>query len=244
MADLLVLLPTYNEIESIEGMLIRIRSAIPEADVLIIDDSSPDGTGELADRLAAEDPAVSVLHRTTKDGLGQAYLAGFAIALEGGYPFVAEIDADGSHDPLELPAMLALARAGADLVIGSRWVEGGSVRNWPWMRRAISRTGNTYSRLMLGSGIRDLTAGFRVFRTDALRTLDLGSVSSHGYCFQVELAWRLERSGYRVEEHPITFVERESGESKMHSGIVAEALWRVTVWGITTPRAKKKPRTA
>lgn len=244
MADLLVIMPTYNEIGSLEGMLARIRSAIPEADVLVIDDSSPDGTGELADRLAADDPAVSVMHRTTKDGLGQAYLAGFDVALDRGYRFIAEIDADGSHDPAELPAMLRLARAGADLVIGSRWIEGGSVRNWPWLRQAISRAGNGYSRFMLRSGIHDLTAGFRIFSADALHSLDLTNVSSHGYCFQVELAWRLERSGHTVAEHPITFVERETGESKMHSGIVAEALWRVTVWGLTSVGAQKKPRPA
>lgn len=244
MAELLVIMPTYNERESIEGMLARIRSSIPEADVLVIDDSSPDGTGELADRLAAEDSAVTVLHRTTKNGLGQAYLAGFAIALDRGYRFVAEIDADGSHDPAELPRMLQLAEGGADLVIGSRWVEGGSVRNWPWLRRAISRAGNGYSRFMLRSGIRDLTAGFRVFSAEALRSLDLTNVSSHGYCFQVELAWRLERSGHVVAEHPIVFVERATGESKMHSGIVAEALLRVTLWGLTSLGTKKKPRPA
>jgi len=243
-AELLVIMPTYNERESIEGMLARIRSSIPEADVLVIDDSSPDGTGELADRLAAEDSAVTVLHRTTKNGLGQAYLAGFAIALDRGYRFVAEIDADGSHDPAELPRMLQLAEGGADLVIGSRWVEGGSVRNWPWLRRAISRAGNGYSRFMLRSGIRDLTAGFRVFSAEALRSLDLTNVSSHGYCFQVELAWRLERSGHVVAEHPIVFVERATGESKMHSGIVAEALLRVTLWGLTSLGTKKKPRPA
>jgi dolichol-phosphate mannosyltransferase len=241
-AELLVIMPTYNEIESLEVMLGRIRSSVPDADVLVVDDSSPDGTGELADRLATADPAITVLHRTTKDGLGQAYLAGFALALDRGYRFVAEIDADGSHDPAELPRMLQLAQNGADLVIGSRWVEGGSVRNWPWLRQAISRSGNRYSRFMLRSGIRDITAGFRIFRADALRSLDLRHVSSHGYCFQVELAWRLERSGHVVAEHPITFVERASGESKMHSGIVAEALWRVTVWGITSLGAKKKPR--
>lgn len=244
MAELLVIMPTYNEIESLEGMLGRIRSSIPEADVLVIDDSSPDGTGELADRLAVADASVSVLHRTTKDGLGQAYLAGFAIALERDYDYVAEIDADGSHDPAELPRMLELAQGGADLVIGSRWVEGGSVRNWPWVRQAISRAGNGYSRLMLRSGIRDLTAGYRIFRAEALRSLDLTNVSSHGYCFQVELAWRLERSGHVVAEHPITFVERATGQSKMHSGIVAEALWRVTLWGITSIRINRKPRPA
>jgi dolichol-phosphate mannosyltransferase len=231
-AETLIVLPTYNEIESLETVLGRIRQSVPQADVLVVDDSSPDGTGSLADRLAASDPGVTVLHRAAKDGLGRAYLAGFAHALENGYRFVVEIDADGSHDPSELPAMLDLAAGGADLVIGSRWIRGGSVRNWPWIRQAISRAGNTYSRAMLRSSIRDITAGFRVYRTDALRTLDLNAVSSQGYCFQVELAWRLERAGTRVVEHPIVFIERAAGRSKMHPAIVVEALWRVTRWGV------------
>jgi dolichol-phosphate mannosyltransferase len=226
-----VIVPTYNEIESLERLISRLRQAVPLADVLIVDDSSPDGTGELADRLAGADTAIRVLHRPGKDGLGRAYLAGFAIALDDGYDFVVEIDADGSHDPDELPRMLELAESGADLVIGSRWVDGGAVRNWPWTRQAVSRAGNWYARTALRSGIRDITAGFRVYRADALRQLELGSVSSQGYCFQVELAWDLERSGHRIAEHPITFVERATGRSKMHLGIVVEALLRVTAWG-------------
>ena len=232
MPDTLVLVPTYNEIESLSAIVGRLRRAVPTADVLIIDDASPDGTGELADRLADGDARIRVLHRPGKDGLGRAYLAGFAEAIAGEYDVVVEIDADGSHDPAELPAMLELARDGADLVIGSRWATGGSVRNWPRMRQAISRGGNWYARTMLRSRIRDITAGFRVFRVAALRDLDLGDVSSQGYCFQVELAWRLERSGHRIAEHPITFVERATGRSKMHLGIVVEALFRVTAWGI------------
>ena len=232
MAELLVVIPTYNEAGSIAAIVARTRTAIPEADILIVDDASPDGTGQIADALAA-DNAVSVLHRPGKDGLGQAYLAGFALALDRGYPYVAEMDADGSHDPAELPAMLAIARDGADLVIGSRWVPGGSVYNWPWLRRAISRAGNWYSRFVLGSRIRDITAGFRVFRAAPLAQLTAHTVSSQGYCFQVELAWRLERGGGSVVEHPITFVERENGQSKMHAGIVTEALVRVTGWGLT-----------
>ena len=165
MAETLIILPTYNEIESLETVLGRIRQSVPQADVIIIDDSSPDGTGRLADRLAAIDPGLTVLHRPAKDGLGRAYLAGFAHAIERGYRYVVEIDADGSHDPADLPAMLSLAAAGADLVIGSRWVPGGSVRNWPLIRQAISRAGNAYSRAMLRSGIHDITAGFRVYRT-------------------------------------------------------------------------------
>lgn len=233
-ASALVVLPTYNEAESIRGVLARIRVAVPDADVLVVDDASPDGTGAIADELAAADPGVSVLHRPGKAGLGAAYLAGFAIALERGYRFVVEIDADGSHDPAELPAMLALAeREGADLIIGSRWVPGGAVLNWPWLRRAISRGGNAYARWMLRSRVQDLTAGFRVYRAAVLAGLDGSVVSSHGYCFQVELAWRLERAGGRILEHPIAFVERATGRSKMHAGIVAEALWRVTAWGMS-----------
>lgn len=232
MADVLVIIPTYNEIESLGILLARVRTAVPDADVLVVDDSSPDGTGRLADSMAVSDRAVSVLHRAEKNGLGRAYLAGFAWAAERGYAFVVEIDADGSHDPAELPAMIALARQGADLVIGSRWVPGGSVLNWPRLRQAISRGGNAYARIALRSRIRDITAGFRVYRQSALASLESSSVSSQGYCFQVEMAWRIERAGLAVVEHPITFVERASGQSKMHVGIVTEALVRVTQWGI------------
>jgi len=242
-ADTLIIVPTYNEADGIERILGRIRQSVPLADVLVVDDSSPDGTGETADRLAAADARISVLHRPGKDGLGKAYLAGFERALEGGYEYVVEIDADGSHDPAELPAMLDLAAGGADLVIGSRWVPGGEVRNWPWLRRSISRGGNWYARGVLRSGIRDITAGYRVFRTSALRDLEFDDVSSQGYCFQVEMAWRLETSGHRIVEHPITFVERSTGRSKMHTGIVVEALLRVTAWGVAAtlkPRAKVK----
>jgi len=234
----LVIVPTYNELDSLESIVHRIRAAVPAADLLVVDDASPDGTGVLADRLASVDPAITVLHREGKDGLGRAYLAGFDHALARGYTHIVEIDADGSHDPAELPAMLDLART-ADLVIGSRWVAGGAVRNWPWLRQAISRAGNAYSRAVLRSRIRDITAGYRVFSANALRSLHLDDVSSQGYCFQVELAWRLERAGRTVVEHPITFVERENGQSKMHLGIVLEALLRVTVWGMTgTPSSK------
>ncbi|MGV8851329.1 MAG: polyprenol monophosphomannose synthase [Rhodoglobus sp.] len=233
MPNVVVVVPTYNEIENLAAIVGRLRQAVPRAHVLIVDDSSPDGTGELADQLASTDPGVSVLHRAKKDGLGKAYLSGFALALERGYDYIVEIDADGSHDPTELPAMIKLAKAGNDLVIGSRWIDGGSVQNWPWFRHSVSRAGNSYARAVLGSHINDLTAGYRVFRSSALRDLGLEGVSSQGYCFQVELAWNLERAGYRVVEHPITFVERSTGRSKMHAGIVAEALLRVTGWGLS-----------
>jgi dolichol-phosphate mannosyltransferase len=231
--DVLVVVPTYNEIESLEALIGRLRQAVPDAAVLIVDDASPDGTGQLADRLSAGDPQVQVLHRERKDGLGRAYLAGFERAIAEDRDFVVELDADGSHDPAALPAMLLLAQdVRADLVLGSRWVPGGTVVNWPWLRRAISRTGNRYAKVVLRSRVSDLTSGFRVFRVEALRRLRFDDVSSQGYCFQVELAWRLERAGCRVVEHPIEFVERANGRSKMHIGIVLEALLRVTVWGI------------
>ncbi|MCU1546567.1 MAG: polyprenol monophosphomannose synthase [Homoserinimonas sp.] len=236
MADTLVVVPTYNEVDSLEAIIGRLRQWVPAADILIVDDSSPDGTGILADRLAADDSAITVLHRTSKRGLGQAYINGFRHALARNYSTIVEIDADGSHDPSELPRMIGLAENGADLVLGSRWVAGGAVLNWPRLRLWISHTGNRYARLMLRSQIHDLTSGYRVYRAEALAGLDLGDVASQGYCFQVELAWRLERTGHRVVEHPITFVERAAGRSKMHAGIVAEALLRITVWGLRIKR--------
>lgn len=240
-ADCLVVVPTYNEADSLRSIIARIRVAVPDADVLIVDDASPDGTGRIADELAEADTRIEVLHRAGKDGLGSAYLAGFAIAAERGYARVVEIDADGSHDPAELPAMLSLAHTeGADLVIGSRWVPGGSVVNWPWFRRAISRAGNSYARRMLGSRIRDITAGFRVYCVAALSGIDRAHVSSQGYCFQVELAWRIEQANGVVREHPIAFVERANGRSKMHAGIVAEALGRVTAWGIASRGGRRR----
>jgi len=231
-ADTLVLVPTYNEVENLPAILDRIRAALPDADVLVIDDDSPDGTGRLADEHAAADEHVRVLHRTTKEGLGRAYLAGFQRALDEGYEFVVEIDADGSHDPADLPRLLAAARGGADLVIGSRWIEGGAIRDWAALRQAISRSGNRYARIALGSHVHDLTAGFRVFRARVLRSIRLETVASHGYGFQVEMAWRTERAGFTIREEPVTFVERVHGTSKMHLGIVLEALWRVTGWGV------------
>lgn len=240
-AATMVIVPTYNEIANLAALVGRVLEFAPEATVLVVDDASPDGTGELADELGVADSRIRVLHRPGKEGIGRAYLAGFDVALDGGFDYIVEIDADGSHDPAELPAMLALAAERADLVIGSRRVAGGAVSNWPWTRRAISRAGNWYARTMLRSRIGDITAGYRVFRSSALADLDLANVSSQGYCFQVELAWRLERGGHRVVEHPITFVERAHGHSKMHLGIVVEALLRVTQWSIFgLPKAARK----
>jgi len=241
----LIVVPTYNEAESIRPIIERIRRAVPDAHLLIVDDGSPDGTGRIADELAATDERVTVLHRPRKSGLGTAYLQGFARAIENGYDAVVEIDADGSHDPAELPVMLALlTEHRADLVIGSRWVTGGTVTNWPALRRAISRSGNRYARFMLRSTIHDLTAGLRAYRTSALRGLDRDIVSSQGYCFQVELAWRIESGGGSVLEHPIEFVERANGRSKMGPAIVAEALVRVTGWGLSARLGRTPVRRA
>jgi len=227
-----VVIPTYNEAANLEPVLARLRLAVPQADVLVVDDASPDGTGVLADRLAGADPAVAVLHRPAKEGLGAAYLAGFEWGLTRGYDVLVEMDADGSHRPEELPRLLA-ALSGADLVIGSRWIPGGAVHDWPLHRRLLSRGGNAYARLVLGLPLRDVTAGFRAFRRGTLEGVKLCDVASQGYCFQVDVAWRAVAAGCRVVEVPITFVERERGVSKMDRAIVTEALWRVTAWGLT-----------
>jgi dolichol-phosphate mannosyltransferase len=226
----LVIVPTYNEAENIRIIVERLRRAVPAVDVLIADDNSPDGTGRIADELAAADPAVNVMHRSGKQGLGMAYLAGFAWARERDYHAVVEMDADGSHAPEELPRLLS-ALADADVVMGSRWVDGGTVVNWPAHRFLISRSGNLYVRLALGIPFKDATGGYRAYRMSALDKMDVDSVASQGYCFQVDLAWRAHRNGFRVAEVPITFAERERGYSKMSSSVVREALWRVTVWG-------------
>lgn len=228
---ILVVIPTYNERESLPAIVERVRSSVPEADVLIADDNSPDGTGQIADALAGSDGHVRVLHRLSKDGLGAAYLAGFAWALEQEYDVIVEMDADGSHQPEQLPHLLAALRH-ADLVLGSRWVAGGGVENWPRSREVLSRGGNLYTRVMLGLPLRDATGGYRAFRASALRRLGLDEVVSQGYCFQVDLAWRAVQRGMTVVEVPIQFVERTKGTSKMSQRIVVEALWRVTVWGV------------
>jgi dolichol-phosphate mannosyltransferase len=226
-----VIIPTYNERDNIEIITSRVRGAVPDAHLLVVDDNSPDGTGELADKLAGEDAHVHVLHRTGKAGLGAAYIAGFRWALEQGYGALVEMDADGSHQPEELPRLLA-ALAEADLVLGSRYVPGGAVLNWARSRELLSRAGNTYARLMLGLKLMDATGGYRVFRASTLRRIGLDDVDSQGYCFQIDLARRTIEAGLTVTEVPITFEERQRGASKMSKKIVLEALWRVTGWGI------------
>ena len=230
-----MVVPTYNEADNVAWIVGRLRAAQPSVHVLVVDDGSPDGTGALADGLAAEDPAVHVLHRETKAGLGAAYLAGFAWALESGYDVIGEMDADGSHQPEQLGSLLE-ALEGADLVIGSRWVPGGSVVNWPLRRELLSRGGNLYVRALLGIGVRDATAGFRLFRRTALEKIDLGSVRSTGYVFQTDLVTRCLRAGLTVREVPIEFVERVRGDSKMSGAVATESLRRITTWGLRERR--------
>ena len=227
---IVVIIPTFNEWESLAAIVGRVRSSVPEVEILIIDDNSPDGTGAIADELAAAEPKVQVMHRLGKEGLGAAYLAGFSWALQNSFDVVVEMDADGSHQPEQLPRLLAALR-GADLVLGSRWIAGGGTENWSKGREILSRGGNFYTRTMLGVPLHDATGGYRAFRADTLRKLDLHDVASQGYCFQVDLAWRAVQRGLVVTEVPITFVERAAGTSKMSQRIVVEALWRVTVWG-------------
>lgn len=227
---ILVIVPTYNEAESLPPIIARIRNSVPEAHVLVADDNSPDGTGDIADALAANDANVKVMHRHGKEGLGAAYIAGFGWGLQNGYDVLVEMDADGSHQPEQLPLLLDALR-NADLVLGSRWIPGGGTENWSKGREVLSRGGNAYTRAMLGVPIHDATGGYRAFRAETLRRLDLHTVASQGYCFQVDLAWRTVQRGMRVREVPITFVERSVGSSKMSRAIVAEALLRVTQWG-------------
>ena len=231
----IMVIPTYNEAANLGWIVGRLRRAEPEVEVLVVDDNSPDGTGELADDLAAEDAHVHVLHRTSKDGLGAAYLEGFGWALAQGYDVIGEMDADGSHQPEELGRLLTALRE-ADLVIGSRYVPGGSVVNWPLSRQALSRGGNLYVRMLLGIGVRDATAGFRVFRRQTLEKVDLASVESAGYVFQTDLATRTVRAGLVVKEVPIEFVERVRGASKMSGAVASESLKLVTRWGLKERR--------
>jgi dolichol-phosphate mannosyltransferase len=234
-----LVLPTYNEAANIEAVVEAVLAKLPASSkVLIVDDNSPDGTGEIAERLSAADEWVEVLRRPRKEGLGPAYVAGFKHALEGGASLVLEMDADFSHDPAYIPRLLEAADR-ADLVIGSRYVEGGGVSDWSALRRAISRGGSAYARMVLGLDVRDLTGGFKCFRREVLETIDLDTVESRGYAFQVELSYRAIENGFRVVEVPIVFRERRAGSSKMGGAIVAEAIWRVPLLRVNGRRGRR-----
>jgi dolichol-phosphate mannosyltransferase len=227
----LVVIPTYNEADNIRPITERVRRAVPSVDILVADDNSPDGTGGVADELASSDNHIFVLHRAGKDGLGAAYVAGFAWAKDKGYDAVVEMDADGSHAPEELPKLLDALRD-TDAVLGARYIPGGSVHNWPLHRLLLSRGGNIYIKMALGMPFRDATGGYRAYRMPVLDEIDVATIASTGYSFQVELAWRTYKNGFRIAEVPITFTERERGESKMSGNIFKEQLLRVTVWGV------------
>jgi dolichol-phosphate mannosyltransferase len=231
-APTLVVIPTYDESANIETVLRRVRVALPGADVLVVDDNSPDGTAAIAEALGAELGRISVLRRAAKDGLGAAYRAGFAVGLAHGYEILVEMDADLSHDPAALPRLVGALDGGADLVIGSRYVTGAAIPDWSARRRALSRYGNRYAGFVLGVDIRDLTSGYRAYRAEALRCVHAETTRSTGYAFQIELASRVARSGHRVVELPIEFNDRTAGSSKMSTRITAEALARVTWWGL------------
>ncbi|WP_407668038.1 polyprenol monophosphomannose synthase [Nocardioides jensenii] len=226
-----MVIPTFNESLNIEWIVSRLREAQPGVDVMIVDDNSPDGTGKLADKLAEADPQITVVHRTEKAGLGAAYLHGFRVALDLGFDVIGEMDADGSHQPEQLHRLLD-ALEDADLVIGSRWIPGGSVVNWPRSREFLSRGGNLYVRMLLGVKIKDATAGFRVFRRSTLEAIDIDTVESTGYVFQTDMAWRTLQTGGTVVEVPIEFIERERGDSKMSGSVASESLKRITRWGL------------
>ena len=234
----LVIIPTYNECENLPDIVPAILGQGDHFNVLIVDDNSPDGTGQLADQLANGDPRVAVIHRQEKRGLGTAYVAGFEQALTQGYDFVFEMDADFSHDPADLPRLLAAAES-ADVVIGSRWVDGGGARNWSWLRTCVSRGGSIFARTVLGLPIADLTSGFKCFRREVLASLNLRNVGSNGYSFQVEVNYICSRRGFRIAEVPIVFVDRRVGKSKMSSGIVLEAMLMVLRYRVLGPPADR-----
>jgi dolichol-phosphate mannosyltransferase len=228
----LAIIPTYDERENLPLIVERVNTACPDVHILVVDDGSPDGTGELADELSLHDPdRIHVMHRTAKDGLGAAYLAGFQWGLSRQYSVLVEMDADGSHAPEQLSRLLDAVDAGADLAIGSRYVPGGQVHNWPWRRLVLSRTANWYSRTLLGADVNDITAGYRAYRREVLEKIELSAVESKGYCFQIDLTWRTINDGFTVVEVPITFVERELGVSKMSGSNIREALVKVAQWG-------------
>ncbi|GAA4285555.1 polyprenol monophosphomannose synthase [Brevibacterium daeguense] len=228
----LVIIPTYNERDSLPKTIEAVHRWTAHAHILVVDDSSPDGTGEWAAELAARDERVFVLHRTAKNGLGAAYVAGFGWALGRDYTIICEMDADGSHRGRDLPQLLAAVEEGADLAIGSRWISGGAVVNWPRNRHLLSRGANVYVSAALGLGVKDATAGFRAYRREALAAIDLDDIESLGYCFQIDMTKRILDAGFSIAEVPITFVERELGESKMSGRIIKEAMMRVTSWGL------------
>jgi dolichol-phosphate mannosyltransferase len=230
-----MVIPTYNEALNLEWIVGRLRTAQPGVDVMIVDDNSPDGTGAIADRLAEADDQIQVVHRTEKAGLGAAYVHGFKVALAQGYDVIGEMDADGSHQPEQLYRLLN-GLVDADLVIGSRYVKGGSVVNWPLFRRLLSAFGNLYVRILLGIRVHDSTAGFRLFRRGTLEKIDVTSVNTTGYVFQTDMAWRALQVGLRVHEVPIEFVERERGDSKMSKAVAVESLQRITWWGLKQRR--------
>ncbi len=238
-----VVIPTYNERDNLEPIVTRVRTAVPDADILVVDDNSPDGTGEIADKLAACDSHVHVLHREGKSGLGTAYIAGFHWGLEHGYGVLVETDADGSHDPADLPKMLTALQT-ADLAIGSRYVPGGTTVNWPKSRELLSRAANAYTRIMLGIGVHDATAGYRAYRAETLRAIGLDEVQSQGYCFQIDLTLRTAQEGFAIAEVPITFTERARGASKMSRAIVIEALVRVGQWGLASRLGRRRHSSA
>ncbi|MFW0110445.1 polyprenol monophosphomannose synthase [Rothia sp. P13129] len=236
----LTVIPTYNEKDNLPVVVRELRAAVPTCHILVVDDNSPDGTGELADEIAAEDSHVHVLHRAVKDGLGGAYIAGFKWGLNEGYDVLVEMDADGSHRPEQLPLLLEAIENGADLAIGSRYVPGGKTKNWPMHRQILSRGANLYTKIILGTKINDITAGYRAFRRDAIEHLLLTDTDSKGYVFQVDLAWRAESAGLKIVEVPITFVERAIGTSKMDSSIILDSMTKVTGWGLTSRYKKAK----
>lgn len=233
----LTVIPTYNELEALPVVIKRLRAAQPDVHVLVVDDNSPDGTGQLADRLSDQDPLIHVLHREGKGGLGAAYIAGFTWGLDRGYDVLVEMDADCSHRPEELGGLLEAVEHGADLAIGSRYVPGGKTVNWPWHRQFLSWGANVYARTMLGTTVKDITAGYRAFRRETLEKIDLETIESVGYCFQIDLGWRTQLQGLTIAEVPITFVEREVGDSKMDSGVILESMTKVARWGLSA-RAK------
>lgn len=231
LTKVLVIIPTYNEAQNVESIAKRLRTSVPHVEILFADDNSPDGTGEVLDRMAADDDHIHVLHRRGKEGLGAAYLAGFRWGLDRGFGVLVEHDADGSHQPEQLPRLLD-ALEHADVSKGSRWVKGGSVVNWPKSRELISRGGSLWTRMWLGIDVKDITGGFNAWRAEVLRNIDLDEMASAGYCFQIDLIWRAVQRGFTVTEVPIDFVEREFGDSKMSKAIVIEALLRTTLWGV------------